>query len=343
MTLPIKPSIEEEKANLKLMQQKKIKEIVAQLEQLIAKQHAEKSFFSKISVWYCKRSLGIKLGLGLLSGGAGALAGLLYMPVFLFAPIVGGIIGLVLYFFPSILFIQHRFAEEKYKEVLASEIIKMNTILQESIAAFQALEAPMSQLLTSLDAKNKEKAKDVQDFKESVTTFKRQVNDSESSFLNLQENQTILANNSESLAQAIQRTSTAHTEFSQHQQELGKINAAFASTQQLLQKDAVSFNQMTAELEQSNVSLRALNRRMSELERDAKINQQKLENHITDLSQTINHRTNPETPTQQQESSQELQKRTLDHLSQFLAMRKNNRFFDGPNTTSSNVIAMPRI
>jgi hypothetical protein len=239
--------------NRKTNQPKQIQDISTPLDQLIAKQHAAKSFISRIAAWYHARSMWIKVSLGLLNTGIGALIGVLFMSTLMMAPIFGAMVGLALYLLPSLILVQHHHTDTKQKAALMVEITHRERVLKESIASLHALEEPLTEVLTSLENKNIEKEEDITRFKASVSSFGQNLDEAKSSMASLKNQQAALANTNQLLDGVIKQTAIAHAELNQNHMDLTQSNHALSETQGLLQQEVNMFHALNSEIAQTRI------------------------------------------------------------------------------------------
>ena len=292
--------------------QKKINDINTELNQLIKEQNLKKSFLSRMASWYSNLSIWIKLGLGVLTATASGVAGIFLMPYFLFSPLVSAAIGLLSYLIPSLVLVQHQRAEKNHQTALAAEILKLKTVLQESISAFDAMKAPMDKILSSLEAKNQEKAKDIQTFKQSVSSFKNNVDDVAEALLHTQKSQISLAHNNQNLSESIDDLKTSQHDMKNVQQDLVNMNQAIFKTHQKLQKSASLLEDLNEGVVENIKALKARNQQFEALENNAVKNQTAINRHMNFLQNNINQiRNSHETPEQQQESNETLVQRAI--------------------------------
>ncbi len=292
--------------------QKKINDINTELNQLIKEQNLKKSFLSRMASWYSNFSIWIKLGLGVLAATASGVAGIFLMPYFLFSPLVSAAIGLLSYLIPSLVLVQHQRAEKNHQTALAAEILKLKTVLQESISAFDAMKAPMDKILSSLEAKNQEKAKDIQTFKQSVSSFKNNVDDVAEALLHTQKSQISLTHNNQNLSKSIDDLKTSQHGMKNVQQDLANMNQAMFKTHKKLQESASLLGDLNEEVVENIKALKARNQQFEALEKNAIKNQTAINRHMNFLQNNINQIPNsPETPEQQQESNETLVRRAL--------------------------------
>ena len=198
---------------------KRQQEISEEIKHLMEKQQVSKSFLSRFASTYVNYPWWARWVLGALCGGIGGIVGLFVSPLlFPVASIFGAIIGLVSFIIPTRILKNHYQAELEYQKKLASEVLKLEDVLNESIQEIHSLEKPMHALLDSLNVKNKERARSNELFQASVQSFKRQADEASQAVENLNENQAIMTTRNQSLSLLVAETTDAHHQLSLHSQ-----------------------------------------------------------------------------------------------------------------------------
>ena len=301
-------------------QQQRVDEISAHLKQLSAAYHAEKSYFSRVAAWYSTYSWWAQLGLGLATTVSGALIGLLFSPLLLIAPLVSASAALGLYLLSAAVLTQHHRSDEKHRGLLLMEITNMEQILREAVSYFQAINAPIHQVLSALEIKSVEQEEDLEAFKTTTAALEAQVVESGSALHEINVNQTSLTHSNQALEQVIRDTGHVHAGFMQNQSELTYINQSLTQTQIMLQQGVNTLGQFATDVARSTSALQVLDLQLAQLENCVNESHATLERYEPllphELQAPILYE---ETPEEQEETSAQLQERALLNLSGFLA------------------------
>ena len=301
-------------------QQQRVDEISAHLKQLSAAYHAEKSYFSRVAAWYSTYSWWAQLGLGLATTVSGALIGLLFSPLLLIAPLVSASAALGLYLLSAAVLTQHHRSDEKHRGLLLMEITNMEQILREAVSYFQAINAPIHQVLSALEIKSVEQEEGLEAFKTTTAALETQVVESGGSLHEINVNQTLLTHSNQALEQVIRDTGHVHTGFMQNQSELTYINQSLTQTQITLQQGVNALGQFATDVARSTSALQVLDLQLAQLENCVNESHATLERYEPLLTHELQAPIlYEETPEEQEETSAQLQERALRNLSGFLA------------------------
>ena len=321
--------------DIELTQKKQLNEISKQLERLRSEQNLKKSFFSKIATWYNELHFFKKLSIGMLYAAAGGL-----ISVFLLIPYpaIGALIGLAVYLFPSMVFMQHDSSEKKLQESISTEILNLENVMKKSMTSFQAVTTQMKKTLVSLEEKNKEQEKNIIDLKIAASFFEEQVKKLGLVLHGLQENQALCGHNGQLFSNTIIRANNTHENLDINQRELSKINQKLGETEEKLQKGTQIFKDLSQHVSKSTASLDALGKTFEALEKTAVENNQKITKYLSKVEQSRGHNMYTETQQEQEESSVSLQNRTLENVRRLIASRSSSHpFFHDPRESKSLV------
>jgi hypothetical protein len=302
--------------------------ISIQLEKLRDEQNIKKSFFSEIAASYGECHFLIKIGMGVLFTGVGALANVLLSISY---PALGALIGFAAYFFPSIILAQHHNAEKKFQTSMSTAIFNLEHVMKKCMTSFQTITTKMKETLISLEEKNKEQEKNIIDLKITASSFKEEVKKSDDVLRNLLENQSSCINSGQLFSNTITRLNTTHEHFEINQLELSKTNKGLAKTQEKLQETIQSFDDLSQHASKSAASFATLSKLFFELQKTATTNNQQTEKYLAELQKRSYLST--ETPEEQAESSASLAEKTLEKIHNYCA----NRFFE--NKKPSRVVS----